>query len=152
MWKHPTAEKLREFASIHGDEVKIQQLDEKLDQITFTSLELPSSPAKHLQKAIEENSLVLSMIPNAFEDMDINTWCKLLEDITRWPFYYKLSEDSLQITFCNVSAKKGENFNFEEILSTLQTYELPKVNSVEDCRWTRAQKKGTASSRKRRGA
>jgi uncharacterized LabA/DUF88 family protein len=118
MWRHAIAGALREFASHHSN-VEITELDEYFDKITFTSCK------KRLYGI--KGGYVLEMTPDAFvNNAPDDEWCRKLEDLANWPFWYYITENDLLIAFCTMT---GCRFQDKDAITELQS--LPNVISVK---------------------
>ena len=71
MWKQAIAGSLRRFAADHKDRVKIKELDNYLDKVTFTSMKFNISipEDKFLLQKVKESGVVFTMKNEAFKNV-----------------------------------------------------------------------------------
>ena len=146
MWKQAIAGSLRRFAADHKDRVKIKELDNYIDKVTFTSMKFNISipEDKFLLQKVKESGVVFTMKKEAFKKrIPTKSWCNQLESITQWPFQYYWFElfgqktDYLVIVFQHNEKEKPDIAEFLKIICDLDNYDtsekycLPCVQDVQ---------------------
>ncbi len=145
MWKQAIAGTLRRFAADHKERVKIKELDNYMDKVTFTSMKFNISipEDKFLLQKVKESGVVFTMKQEAFKKrIPTKAWCNQLESITQWPFQYYWFElrgqktDHLVIIFQHNEKEKPDITEFLEIIrdsddDSCDKYCLPNVLEVQ---------------------
>ena len=142
MWNHATSGDLRRFAEHHNKRVKIQKLDNYMDDVTSIKRKLNHIPEdQSLLQKVKESSVVFTMKQEAFPNrIPTDDWCIKLENITHWPFqYYWLEEqttDNLLIVFQHNEKEKPDITKFIKIIrdaadDSSVNYCLPDILKIE---------------------
>ena len=145
MWRQAIAGSLRRFTAEHKERVKIKELDNYIDKITFTSMKFNiSKKDKFLLQKVKEGGIVFTMENKAFKNrIPSYSWCNQLESLTQWPFQYYWFElrgqktDHLVIVFRENEGKKPDLTEFLKIIRNVdycdagKKYCLPCLQNVQ---------------------
>ncbi len=143
MWKQAIAGALRIFAADHNERVKIQELDNYMDKVTFTKRVNPFPEDQSLPQKTKESSVVFTMKQEAFpKSISTNDWYIELEDITQWPFQYDWltldgqKTNDLLIVFQHNEKEKPDITEFIKIIrdaadDSSDNYCLPDILRIE---------------------
>lgn len=124
MWSQAISRKFNPTKEKYGGRLKIEQLDDYINDVTFTSMKFDTSN-QAFSTTVHENGVVFVMEPDAFPDqVPTYEWIREVEDVAKWPFqYYWLKEDNesksnnLVIVFRR-DAKAGQ-YDIAEFLKNL---------------------------------
>ena len=143
MWGNAISYQLRRFANQHSDRVKVSDLDQYLEKVTFTNMKFKiSNPS--VRSMVCAFGIVFTMEKGAFSPSRVptNEWIDNLDSLALWPsqyywFNHKSSpKNDLVVVFRPISGKRFEVKKFLQDVqdsseSSKTKYRLPLVTGVQ---------------------
>ena len=142
MWASAISNQLRRFANQHKDRVKVSDLDQYLEKVTFTNMKFNISNP-NVRSMVCAYGIVLTMEKEAFSKNRVPTsqWIDNLDSLAQWPSQYYWFDhktrpnNDLVVVFRPISGKRFDVKNFlESIQDTSEgkiKFRLPLVIGVQ---------------------
>lgn len=136
MWRHTVAASIRKLQKKFGQKVKVRELDDNFDTVTYIEKEFKiSGNEAHVKKS----GIVLKVDEKEFIGGNVSpTWCNNMEAITQRPFQYcwlnsdKNEYNTLCLYFKQTETTEdgGHEFDITEFMQTLGKH-LKKLFIIE---------------------
>ena len=142
MWGSAISNQLRRFAHRHNDRVKVSDLDQYLEKVTFTSMKFNISNP-NFRSMVCAFGIVFAMKEGAFSPSRVptNEWIDYLDSLAQWPSQYYWFDHKTSITNDLVVVFKpisGKRFDIKNFLQSVQDssesklkFRLPLVTGVQ---------------------
>ena len=144
MWANAISNQLRKFANSNSGRIKVVNLDQYLEIVTFTNMKFNISNPK-VRSMVCAYGIVFTMNEGAFSPNRVPTedWIDSLDGLAQWPSQYYWFEHrtsstknpDLVVVFRPVSGKRFDVDNFIESIKypveNEKKYRLPLVRNVQ---------------------